>query len=247
MSSAHYEQVADEISHGDIDRGLWLEAFAANRGDEQATRAGYIKLRIRKLRSLGFRGQRGVDSAPSDRHDRDAARGNTRPARRPGRGFFGYLAYAAANTLSDLWTASLWTLVFTFGALTAVGALCIGAVFYLGLYGQGALAWPFFTTGCTFLTFFLFSQGTQRLLSRPPTRVFYTVEILAVGAALWPVSHLMNPILLGRVPPSLTTELVFLLARFLHSGDPVANYLTAAVFFLPVYGILVYLRHLKMS
>ena len=68
------------------------------------------------------------------------------------------------------------------------------------------------------------------------------MEILALLAAIWPVSHLMNPAILGHIPRSLSSVLVFLVVRFLGSGDLVANALTMAVFFLPVYGCIAFVR-----
>ncbi len=115
-------------------------------------------------------------------------------------------------------------------------------MFYLKLFDEGVLAWPFFTVGCAFMTFFLFGRGVQCLNCRPPTMLFYVVELALLGAVLWPVSHLMNPRILGKIPHALSSELVFLVVRFLNSGDALSNALSVAVFFLPVYGVIVFLR-----
>ncbi len=226
MSSAHYDQIADEISHGTIDRGLWMEAFAASAGDEQAAKARYIKLRVRKLREKPVR--------------RRHAQGNRQA------GVLAWLLDAGERVATDLWTAWLWAWTFAFAALTGVGVLCLGTMLYLKLCDDGVLAWPFFTVGCAFMTCFLFGRGVQCLDTRPPTTLFYVVEILALCAAIWPLSHLMNPVLLGHIPRALSSELVFLVVRFLNSGDVLANALSVAVFFLPLYGVIAYVRQKKI-
>lgn len=227
MGSAYYDQIADEIRDGTIDRGLWTEAFAASAGNEQAAKAHYIKLRVRKLRETSTRRRH--------RHQ------GTRKA-----SVLAHLLDAGDNVVTDLWTAWLWTWTFAFAMLTAVGLLCLGTMCYLKFYDDGVLAWPFFTVGCAFLTCFLFGRGVQCLETRPPTATFYAVEILALCAAIWPVSHLMNPGLLGHIPRALSSELVFLVVRFLNSGDALANALSVAVFFLPVYGVIAFVRQQKI-
>ncbi len=237
MVSTHYNQIAEEISHGEIDRGLWIEAFAVSQGDERATRAQYIKLRLRKLHAMGLRAYKGDASG---RHHRSSRHRSRRP------GALGHLMHTCRGAAEDLWTAWFWMWTFSFAALTAVGLLGMGTMLYLKLYDDGLLAWPFFTIGCAFMTCFLFGRGVQCFLHRPPTLLFYVVELLALCTALWPISHLMNPALLGRIPHALSSELVFLVAHFLNSGDPVADALTAAVFFLPVYGVITFLRQQRM-
>lgn len=227
MSSAHYDQIADEISHGAIDRGLWMEAFATSAGNEQAAKAQYIKLRVRKLRETSTHRRRARGAAGRS-------------------GVLSSLLDAGENIAADLWTAWLWTWTFAFAVLTAVGVLCLGTMVYLKFYDDGVLAWPFFTVGCAFLTCFLFGRGVQCLDARPPTTLFYVVELLALCAATWPLSHLMNPVLLGHIPRALSSELVFLVARFLNSGDTLANALSVAVFFLPVYGVIAFVRQKKI-
>ncbi len=226
MSSAPYEQIADEIREGNIDRGLWMEAFAASDGDEQTARAQYIKLRVRKLRGMGYRERR--EASPRRRHTL-----GSRPS-----GLWGFLL----GVFADLWTAWLWAWTFAFAILTAVSGLCLATMLSLNLYDDGVLVWPCLALGCAFMTCFLFGRGVQCLAARPLSTLFYLVEILALGAAVWPVSHLMNPAVFRHIPRALSAELVFLAARFLGSGDPWANALIVAVFFLPVYGALVFVR-----
>ena len=95
MGSTHFDQIANEISQGDIDRGLWIEALAVSGGDEQTARARYIKLRARKLRSVGSREQ--------PRNARRAPRKS---------GVLSVLLDTAGNVAADLWTAWLWAWTF---------------------------------------------------------------------------------------------------------------------------------------
>ena len=224
MSSEPYDQIADEIRDGNIDRGLWMEAFAASDGDQQTARAQYIKLRVRKLRGM------------NPRERREAPVGRPLHLRRSG------VLTCLCDIAAGLWAAWLWAWTFAFAILTALSGLCLATMCSLKLYDDGVLAWPCLLVGCAFMTCFLFGRGVQSLACRPPPALLYAVEILALGAAVWPVSHLMNPAVFRHIPRVLSAELVFLAARFLGSGDPVANVLIVAVFFLPVYGVIVFVR-----
>lgn len=44
-----YEQVAEEMSANNIKQGLWTKAYAKAGGDEKATKAQYIKLRVEQI------------------------------------------------------------------------------------------------------------------------------------------------------------------------------------------------------
>lgn len=44
-----YEQVAQEISSGNIRQGLWLKAFADAEGDELKAKAAYSRMRVAQL------------------------------------------------------------------------------------------------------------------------------------------------------------------------------------------------------
>ncbi|MBV9128601.1 MAG: hypothetical protein JO117_11005 [Verrucomicrobia bacterium] len=46
-----YQQVADEIGNGQLDRGVWAKAFAEANGDETLTRARYLKARVAELQA----------------------------------------------------------------------------------------------------------------------------------------------------------------------------------------------------
>lgn len=46
-----YQQVADEISSGTIDRAAWTKAFAEADGNESVTKARYVKARVAELRA----------------------------------------------------------------------------------------------------------------------------------------------------------------------------------------------------
>ena len=47
-----YEQVADEIDAGQIDKPLWVRSFAENSGDDARTKAAYIQYRAQKVRAI---------------------------------------------------------------------------------------------------------------------------------------------------------------------------------------------------
>lgn len=47
---ARYKQAAEEIETGNRDDALWYKAFADGGGDENATKAAYIRLRVEQLR-----------------------------------------------------------------------------------------------------------------------------------------------------------------------------------------------------
>ncbi len=47
---ARYKQAADEVNSGSRDEALWYKAFAEASGDEQSTKAAYIRLRVEQLR-----------------------------------------------------------------------------------------------------------------------------------------------------------------------------------------------------
>ena len=229
MRGSLYDRIADEISGGEIDKGLWTEAYALTNGDERLTRSQYIKLRLKRLRSRGFRGQSTGEGRSSGAGKRPASVAGT---------VGGWLD----AVLIDLWTAWIWGWTFVFASLTAAGVLSLIVKFSLHLFDDGLIAWPFFTAGCAFMTCFLFQRGVHRLLGRPPTMVFHTVEILALGAAVWLVARAADPSALGRLPRVLIPELVYLVVRFFHSADPVANLLSVAMFFLPVYGVIAFVR-----
>lgn len=46
-----YNQVASEIEVNDIKKGTWAKAFAECAGNEQLTKAIYIKLRVQNLKN----------------------------------------------------------------------------------------------------------------------------------------------------------------------------------------------------
>ncbi len=102
--------------------------------------------------------------------------------------------------------------------------------------------WPLFTVGCALVTGFLFQQGVHRLLGRLPTTLFYAVEFAWVGGVAWAVSRATDPSMLARLPRAVIPELVYLVIRFFHSADPVTNLLSAAMFFLLVYGVIAFAR-----
>lgn len=45
----NYQQVADELERNDVDKALWTKAFAESGGQDSATKAMYIKLRVEIL------------------------------------------------------------------------------------------------------------------------------------------------------------------------------------------------------
>ena len=234
MRGSLYDKIAEEIDGGEIDKGLWTEAYAATNGDDRLTRSQYIKLRLRRLRSLGFRGTRfGGDRPDGVGGHRESAAGTVS----------GWID----AVLIDLWTAWIWGWTFVFAALTAAGVLSLIVKFSLRLFDDGLIAWPFLTAGCAFMTCFLFQRGVHRLLGRPPTMIFHTVEIVALGAAVWLVARVADPSALGRLPRVLIPELVYLVVRFFHSADPVANVLSLAMFFLPVYAVIAFARQKMIS
>jgi len=47
---ARYKQAAEEIENGSRDEALWYKAFAEGSGDDKATKAAYIRLRVEQLR-----------------------------------------------------------------------------------------------------------------------------------------------------------------------------------------------------
>lgn len=44
-----YEVVAEEIESNDLNKGLWMKAFANSDGDSQKQKALYIKYRVQNL------------------------------------------------------------------------------------------------------------------------------------------------------------------------------------------------------
>ncbi len=46
-----YDQVAEDLSRGQIRRGLWTKALADTGYDEQKAKAAYIRMRVEDLRS----------------------------------------------------------------------------------------------------------------------------------------------------------------------------------------------------
>ncbi len=62
-SNSDYAYVANEITSGNIDQGLWTRLFVETDGDENRTRARYIKARIASL----------TDSASSAKHSNNAS------------------------------------------------------------------------------------------------------------------------------------------------------------------------------
>lgn len=49
MGNPIFDTIAQEIERGEIDKGLWTEAFAAANGNENATKARYIQFRARQF------------------------------------------------------------------------------------------------------------------------------------------------------------------------------------------------------
>lgn len=49
IGDEHYETVADEVTKGDIKKGLWAKAFAEASGDEVSAKALYLRLRAEQL------------------------------------------------------------------------------------------------------------------------------------------------------------------------------------------------------
>lgn len=45
-----YEAVADEIIRGEIDKGMWLKAFAESGGSETGTKSLYVRYRAEQYR-----------------------------------------------------------------------------------------------------------------------------------------------------------------------------------------------------
>ncbi len=224
MRGSLYDRIAEEISGGQIDKGLWTEAFAITDGDERLTRSQYIKLRVKRLRAMGVRNDPG-------------SRRNA-----PGGGVIHGLGNLVNGVCSDLWTAWVWGWTFIFALLTEAGVLSLIVKFSLHLFDDGLIVWPLFTVGCALMTCFLFQHGVHRLLGRFPTTLFYGVELAWVGAVAWAVSQATDPSMLARLPRAVIPELVYLVVRFFHSADPVTNLLSAAMFFLPVYGAIAFVR-----
>lgn len=206
-----------------------MQAFAACDGDENQAKAQYIKLRVRRLRAGQFFGPR---------------KSRVSAARKPR--LLNKFAQVCLGWGADLWTAWIWAWTFTFAALVAISVLCLATMLHLHLVDDGAVAWPCLLVGSAFMTFFLFGRGAHCLLVRPPTLLFYVGEILALTAAVGWISGAANPAWLGRIPKVLSSELVYLVFRFLGSGDRWSNVLAAAIFFLPVYGIIAFLRARKI-
>ena len=79
MSDDHlYEQVANEIDAGQLDRALWTKSFSKSGGDEQRTKARYIKERVSRLKDearqinrMEMEGERELDRQISEREDRE--------------------------------------------------------------------------------------------------------------------------------------------------------------------------------
>jgi hypothetical protein len=69
-----YDQVAEEILANDIKRGLWTKAYSRTDGNEAATKANYIKLRVEQLMS-----EANEEARSKKQQERDAA-----PRRRRG-------------------------------------------------------------------------------------------------------------------------------------------------------------------
>ncbi len=224
MHGSLYDRIAEEIAYGQIDKGLWTEAFAITNGDERLTRSQYIKLRVRRLRSMGVR------NVP----------GRYRSAKRSGA--FYRLGEWVDSAFGDLWTGWIWGWTFLFALLTETGVLSLIVKFSLRLFDDGLIVWPLLTVGSAFMTCFLFQRGVHRLFGRFPTPLFYAVELAWVGAVAWMVSRSTDPSMLSRLPRAVIPELVYLVVRFLHSADPMTNLLSAAMFFLPVYGGIVLVR-----
>ena len=48
-TNADYASVAEELDSGQFDKGLWTKLFAETDGDENRTRARYIKERVANI------------------------------------------------------------------------------------------------------------------------------------------------------------------------------------------------------
>lgn len=50
---ARYKIAGDELSSGKVESAVWYKAFSESNGDEKATQAAYIRLRVEQLKALG--------------------------------------------------------------------------------------------------------------------------------------------------------------------------------------------------
>ena len=122
-----YEHVAGEVARGDVRPGLWAKAFSEAIGDENATRATYLRLRVDQLREE----EREAASAAALAHEEQQRRLQEEKLQR-----------ARAHSEKQIRRATLgalaWGFVIVAFALVAVGAppfvfLCAFAV--AGLFG----------------------------------------------------------------------------------------------------------------
>ncbi len=119
MRGTLYDRIAEEITDGQIDKGLWTEAFAITNGDERLTRSQYIKLRVKWLRAMGMRNvPGGVWKAKGSAVVRE-------------------MGNLMSGARSDLWTAWIWGWTFLFAWMTETGALSL-VVKFRYVYGMTA-------------------------------------------------------------------------------------------------------------
>ena len=229
MHGSLYDRIADEISGGEIDKGLWTEAYAITNGDERLTRSQYIKLRLKRLRSPGFRGQGAGEGRSSGMGKHPASVAGT---------VGGWLD----AVLIDLWTAWIWGWTFVFASLDGRRGVEPDREIFPAPVRRRPDRLAILHGGVRVHDVFPFPAWGASAPRPPPTMVFHTVEILALGAAVWLVARAADPSALGRLPRVLIPELVYLVVRFFHSADPVANLLSVAMFFLPVYGVTAFVR-----
>ncbi len=52
MGNPIYDRIAEELHRGEIDEGLWTEAFALSNGNLDLTKARYVQLRARALKKV---------------------------------------------------------------------------------------------------------------------------------------------------------------------------------------------------
>jgi hypothetical protein len=134
-----------------------------------------------------------------------------------------------------------------FAAFTAAGLLSLTVKCTLRLFDDGLIAWPIVTAGSAAMLCFCFRCGIKKWQEHPPTLLFYVLEWSVVAAAIWALSRVTEPSSLAHLPRVLIPELVYLMVRFFHSGDPLTNLLSVAMFILPVYGLLIFVRQRASS
>ena len=142
-----YELISEEIESSSTKKGLWTKAFSESEGDEQKTRALYIKYRINQIKDV----QSQTDEEKSSKNEESLENNDLEQPPEKFGGFLLFLAYvlpigfilAPLSTLLSLGqltgmtyraNAEIKEAVRTFSGLTMIFQLCLTLVFVYLLY-----------------------------------------------------------------------------------------------------------------